>query len=119
MFDSRQACVHAVEGVAAALNEAQRALKVAEVASRKALASETGGVTSAAVLRAAPIAPYRLDLDTALATLERARHMVVLASFVVALEDGMSIGELSRNHGFSRQRGARYAKEAKAWADRP
>ena len=117
MFDSRQACVQALQDVAVALKEAQRALRVAEVASGRALRSKTGGVTSAAVLRTAPVAPYRLDLDAALTKLERARHVVVLATFAVALEDGMTIGELSRNHGFSRQLGSRYAKEAKEWAE--
>ena len=90
MFDSRQACVQALQDVAVALKEGQRALRVAEVASGRALRSKTGGVTSAAVLRTAPVAPYRLDLDAALTKLERARHVVVLATFAVALEDGMT-----------------------------
>ena len=38
---------------------------------------------------------------------------MVVAVFAVALEDGMSIGELGRIYGFSRQRAARYAKEAR------
>jgi hypothetical protein len=116
MFDSRQACVQALQDVAVALKEAQRALRVAEVATGRAL-RKTGGATNPAVLRASPVGPYRLDLDAALTKLERARHMVVLATFAVALEDGMTIGELSRNHGFSRQLGSRYAKEAREWAE--
>jgi DNA-binding transcriptional regulator LsrR (DeoR family) len=38
---------------------------------------------------------------------------MLLRVFAVALEDGMSIGELARNYGFSRQLASRYAKEAR------
>lgn len=37
-----------------------------------------------------------------------------MAIFAVALEDGMTIPELARNYGFSRQLASRYAKEARA-----
>ena len=103
-----------MEEVADALKDAQRALRAAEVGSRKALRSKTGGVPTAAVLRAAPVAGYRPDVDDALTRLERARHQIVVTTFRVALEDGMTIGELSRNYGFSRQLGSRYAKEARS-----
>jgi DNA-binding transcriptional regulator LsrR (DeoR family) len=38
----------------------------------------------------------------------------LVATFAVALEDGMTIAELARNYGFSRQLASRYAKEARA-----
>jgi len=113
MSDPREDTVQALEEVAEALKVAQRALRVAEVAARKALRSESRGVTDAAVLRTTRVAEYRPNLDEALANLERARHRVLVANFRVALGDGMTIGELARNYGFSRQRAARYAKEAR------
>ena len=113
MTDIREDAVRALEDVADALKDAQRALRAAERAARKALQSETRGVPTAAVLRAKPVADYRPDLDEALTNLERARHRVLIANFRVAIDDGMTIGELSRNYGFSRQLGSRYAKEAR------
>jgi hypothetical protein len=38
---------------------------------------------------------------------------MLVATFAVALDDGMTIGEFSRNYGFSRQFASRYAKEAR------
>ena len=42
---------------------------------------------------------------------------MLIAIFAVALEEGMTIGELSRNYGCSRQTAARYAKGALAAGD--
>jgi hypothetical protein len=39
---------------------------------------------------------------------------MTVATFRIGLDEGMSIGELSRIYGFSRQRAARYAAEARA-----
>jgi len=113
MTDIREDTVRALEEVADALKDAQRALRVAELAARKALQSKSRGVPDAAVLRTTRVADYRPNVDEALANLERARHKVLVANFRVALGDGMAIGELARNYGFSRQRAARYAKEAR------
>jgi hypothetical protein len=44
---------------------------------------------------------------------ESARHKVRRMAFARGLEEGMSIGELGRIWGFSRQLAARYAKEAR------
>jgi hypothetical protein len=116
MSDAHDAAVHALEEVADALNVAQRALHGAEVAARRALRSKSGGIPSADVLRATPVVDYRPDVDEALTKLERARHRVLITIFRVALEDGMTISELGRNYGFSRQLAARYAKEARSGA---
>jgi ABC-type transporter Mla subunit MlaD len=113
MSDIREDAVRALEAVADALKDAQRALQAAERAARRALKSETRGVPTAAVLRATPVADYRPNVDEALTNLERARHRVLVANFRVALDDGMTVGELSRNYGFSRQLASRYAKEAR------
>lgn len=115
MTDIREDAVQALQGVADALKDAQRALRVAEVAARRALRSKSRGVPNAAVLRSTRVADYRPDVDEALAILERARHKVLVANFRVALDDGMTITELSRNYGFSRQLASRYAKEARGY----
>lgn len=112
MTDIRGDAVQALECLADALNDAQRALRVAEANTRRALRSENR-VPTAAVLRAAPVAGYRPDVDQALTKLERARHKVVVANFRVALDDGMTITEFGRLYGFSRQLASRYAKEAR------
>lgn len=92
------------------MKDAQRVLRRTEVVVRKKLRGE---LLSADILRAEPVVDYRPNLDEALARLERVRHAMLLRVFAVALEDGMSIGELARNYGFSRQLASRYAKEAR------
>lgn len=56
--------------------------------------------------------PWQL-VATQLDTLERARHRVRTGVFALGLSEGMSIGELSRLYGFSRQLAARVAKEVR------
>ena len=53
----------------------------------------------------------RTTVNEALDEVERARHEARRATFALGLEQGMSIGELGRAWGFSRQLAARYAKE--------
>lgn len=45
--------------------------------------------------------------------LERARHRVRTAVFALGLSEGMTIGDLSRLYGFSRQLAARIAREVR------
>ena len=45
--------------------------------------------------------------------LERARHRVRQAVFALGLSEGMSIGDLGRLYGFSRQLAARIAREVR------
>jgi hypothetical protein len=110
MDDARLAAHDTLEEVADAMKDAQRVLRRTEVVVRKKLRGE---LLSADILRAEPVVDYRPNLDGALARLERVRHAMLLRVFAVALEDGMSIGELARNYGFSRQLASRYAKEAR------
>ena len=114
MTPAQEAAERALADVADALQGAQRVLGLAEASTRQSLRGFAGKKISAEILRRAPVNEVRSPLDEALRHLERCRHAVLVAIFAVALEDGMSIGELSRNYGFSRQRAARYAKEALA-----
>jgi hypothetical protein len=51
-------------------------------------------------------------MNDALARVEEIRHRIRLLVFAQGMEEGMSIGELGRRYGFSRQLASRYAKEA-------
>lgn len=60
----------------------------------------------------------RADVSDALDRFEKARH-VSRRSFVVAGQaEGMSLGQMGRLWGFSRQLAARYAAESRAAAGR-
>ena len=114
MVDPREAAVRAIEEVTDALMDARAALYEAELAARRGLRRKDRGVPSADLLRADPVTNHRRQLDGTLRRLETARHTMAVATFRVCLDQGMSIGELSRIYGFSRQRAARYAAEARA-----
>ena len=53
------------------------------------------------------------QVTTQLAELERIRHRVRTAVFALGLSEGMTIGELGRLYGFSRQLAARVAREVR------
>lgn len=53
------------------------------------------------------------DVAAALDRLERVRHRVRKAVFALGLSEGMTIGELGRLYGFSRQLAARIAREVR------
>jgi hypothetical protein len=67
----------------------------------------------AAALKDVNITEDREDLNEALFLLDKARRESRIASFRSALDHGVSINELSRLWGFSRQMASRYAKEAR------
>jgi hypothetical protein len=64
-------------------------------------------------LHGSQITENRENLDEALYLLQRRRRESRVASFRSALDHGVSINELSRIWGFSRQMASRYAKEAR------
>ncbi len=64
-------------------------------------------------LKAAQITENRDVLNEALFELEQCRRASRVASFRSALDHGITISELSRIWGFSRQMASRYAKEAR------
>jgi len=66
------------------------------------------------VFSAIPTGDLRQSMTQAMAEVASARHKVRQMAFARGLEEGMSIGELARMWGFSRQLAARYAKEARA-----
>jgi hypothetical protein len=56
---------------------------------------------------------WREELTSSLDEFEHRRHVARLALIAVGLNQGMSIGEVGRSWGFSRQLAARLAREAK------
>lgn len=90
-----------------------KALRETEVSLRRALrkASKNGDLASATI--AADPSKGRQAVNEALCALEQQRHEARRVVFALALEEGMSIGELGRLWGFSRQLAQRYAKEAR------
>jgi hypothetical protein len=66
------------------------------------------------IFSAIPTGNIRQSVTEAMAEVEAARHRVRCMLFAQGIEEGMSIGELGRMWGFSRQLAARYAKEARA-----
>jgi hypothetical protein len=64
-------------------------------------------------LKEARVTENRDDLNEALFALEQSRRASRVASFRAAMDHGLSISELSRIWGFSRQMASRYAKEAR------
>jgi hypothetical protein len=66
------------------------------------------------VLDRVDVGDVRERVSDAVEEFEATRHAVKVATFALAQEEGVSIGELSRKWQISRQRGSQYAHEANA-----
>ena len=104
--------IDAAEQLLITLKSLRRAAAETEAVVRRGLKAADEGMVSSMAFTAVRPAPVRESLNDALKAVELARHRMRLAVFASALEDGVSIGELGRLFGFSRQLAARYAKEA-------
>ncbi len=69
------------------------------------------GATISDAMSAVPVADLRYSLTEMMADFEAARHRVRQLTIARGLAEGMTINELGRLWGFSRQLAARYAKE--------
>ncbi len=96
-----------------ALSDLRVATRQAEVGIRRAIGRAEQGMDALSALASTGPAVTRQGMNDALKALETARHRARLAVFASALDDGVSIGELGRTFGFSRQLAARYAKETR------
>ena len=65
------------------------------------------------VLSVGGTSEIRMTVTQQIRNLESARHEVRKAVFALGLKEGLSIGELARLMGFSRQLASAYAKEAR------
>jgi hypothetical protein len=79
---------------------------------RRGLKKVERGADVASVILAAPPAESRQAIQNALSDVNRSRHKARLKIFALALDQGLSIGELGRAWGISRQLASRYAQEA-------
>ena len=113
MSKSTQEAAQSVERLLEALVEARQAIRDTEVALRRALRKADQGADVAKAIVAANPAQARQRVNDALVAVEQRRHDVRRTVFAAAMEDGMSISDLSKAWGFSRQMAARYAKEAR------
>jgi histone H3/H4 len=113
MATSRDRAIQSTQHLLEALGDLRIATRATETSIRRALKkTERGGDVSEALVALTP-SGLRQSMNVALEAVEKARHEARLTVFAMGLEQGMSIGELGRMFGFSRQLAARYAKEAR------
>jgi hypothetical protein len=112
--ENDQAAIRSVELVIEAMQNVRRLLEAREEALRQAIGVHEVAVDYTAALRSGHVSEEREDLQEALFLLEQRRRESRIASFRSALDHGVSINELARMWGFSRQMASRYAKEARA-----
>ncbi len=113
MLASRKEAIQRTEHLLATLADLRRATRSTETSIRRALREVEAGAELASALSIASPSVTRRTMNDALEAVERARHEVRIVIFAAGLDQGMSIGDLGRAFGFSRQMAARYAKEAR------
>ena len=111
MGNERRALQRALSDLEQTMDRTQRVL---------AEAGSTYGTLRTRVAKKVPVAEAFSDMAMPwsevarqLDELERARHRVRQAVFALGLSEGMTIGELGRLYGFSRQLAARIAREVR------
>lgn len=111
MGDERRALQRAVSDLEQTMERTQRVL---------ADAGSTYGTLRTRIAKKVPVAEAFSDMampwaDVArqLDELEQARRRVRQAVFTLGLSEGMTIGDLGRTYGFSRQLAARIARQAR------
>jgi hypothetical protein len=91
----------------------RQAIRENEVVIRHALKEMTQGTTVASTMKQVDAGFGRQNVKDALDALAAARHELRLATILVGLDEGMTIGDLARSWGISRQLASRFAKEAR------
>ena len=105
--------IQLIEDLLEALAGLRASTRATEATVRRGLKLVASGADVATALRAVSPADTRQSINDALKAVEEARHRMRLHIFEIGLQEGLSIGELGRIFGFSRQLAARYAKEAR------
>jgi len=113
MKDPRKEAREGVERMLQSSAELRTTLRAAETTLRRALKKMEGGSDLATAVFSTEPTTTRSTITEAIEAAESARHQMRVLIFAAGLEQGMSIGELGRLFGFSRQLAARYAKEAR------
>jgi hypothetical protein len=109
----------ALEEIEELLESAKRLradLRVKETAYRRTARLLEKGEQIDAVLEASGARSGRQELTDSMDDFERHRHRTRSALTAVALDEGMTIGQIARQWGFSRQLASRYAREVRGKA---
>jgi hypothetical protein len=113
LSENDKEAIRSVERVIEAMQDLRRVLEKREKALRQAITVREPALDYARAVKEAHVSEEQADLGEALFLLEQRRRESRIASFRSALDHGVSINELSRIWGFSRQMASRYAKEAR------
>ncbi len=95
-----------------ALVEARDELRSAEQGVRRTLRRVERGQALASVVIGDGPSESRQSFDDAMEAVTTLRHRTRSLLFALALEEGLSIGEVGRTWGISRQLASRYVREA-------
>jgi hypothetical protein len=109
----REEAIRELELLLSSAEEVRASVRSTEVRYRKGLKLLKEGIEVSVALDQVHAGSARLSLTKTLASFELARHRTRLALIAFGLAEGMTIGELGRSWGFSRQLASRYAKEAR------
>jgi hypothetical protein len=108
-----KAAIHSVELVIEAMENLQVVLSRRIESLRRSIEFEEPAEDYEEAVKDSHMTDEREDLQEALYVLEQRRRDSRVAAFRSALDHGVSISELARIWGFSRQMASRYAKEAR------
>jgi DNA invertase Pin-like site-specific DNA recombinase len=113
-MSSQDEVVQAVEELIAAVAVARSEMRRAEQALRRALRRITEGEAIESLILLRPPAEKRRAFLDALEEVHRTRHTARQKVFTHAQQHGLSVSELARAWGISRQLASRYLKEESA-----
>ncbi len=108
-----KAAIHSVEQVIEAMEDLQVVLRRRVESLRRSIEFIEPAADYEGAVKDSHMTEEREDLQEALSVLEQRRRESRVAAFRSALDHGVSISELARIWGFSRQMASRYAKEAR------
>jgi hypothetical protein len=108
----RDIALEEIDELLAAARRLRADLRAKEAVYRQVSRQLRRGTAVSATMQESGASTMRQELTDALDEFERCRHRTRLALTRAGLDEGMTIGELGRAWGFSRQLAARYAREA-------
>jgi len=109
----RDRLVASLDELDTAIADAAAVLEASRVDNRRLRESIVRGDPLPKALTAITVPEVMGDVAQALKKLEETRHRNRTAVFAVGMSESVSIGELARLYGFSRQLAQRFAKEAR------
>jgi hypothetical protein len=112
--DTRAKALEDVERLLEGAKSLRADLRAKEACYRRVARHLEQGTGVAELMRQVDTGSARRELTASLDHFEHSRHQSRLSLIAAGLEEGMTIGQLGRSWGFSRQLAARYAKEARA-----